>query len=256
MPRLDRWLFEKGFVDSREKARSLIMAGLVYVNGRRVDKAGFTVKGTEQIEVEELPKYVSRGGYKLENALRSFSINVKGKIALDVGSSTGGFTDCLLQHGAVRVYAVDVGKGQMHFRLRSDPRVILYEKTDARMLTDKHIPEKVDILTVDVSFISLTKVLSHVLKFLKKEGTALILIKPQFELSPSEVKKGIVKDKSLKRKALIKVIKHLQELGYGIRDLIKASPKGSKGNEEFFAYVIREANKLSLDSAVEKALRD
>jgi len=256
MGRLDKLLLERGLSESREKAQALIMAGLVYVNGKRVDKPGYRVKGNERIEILEPPRYVSRGGYKLEFALRRFGVDPAGRRALDVGSSTGGFTDCLLQHGAVRVYAVDVGRGQMHPRLRGDPRVVLYEKTDARLLSRQHIPEDVDILTVDVSFISLTKVLPSVLPFLKGSGDALILVKPQFELSPKEVRKGVVREKELRGKAVIRVAEFLEGLGYGIFGVAKSFPKGSRGNEEFFLWARKESSPLCIKDAVEEALEE
>ncbi len=252
--RLDKLLFEKKLAPSREKAQALIMAGLVRVNGKIVDKPGYRVKGDEKIEVLEPPRYVSRGGYKLEGALERFGLNVEGKVILDVGSSTGGFTDCFLQHGAKKVYAVDVGRGQMDPKLRNDPRVILYEKTDARSLTQEHIPEKVDIISVDVSFISATKVLPSVLPFLKEEGLLLVLVKPQFELCPREVKKGVVRDRELKKKAILKVAGFLKEMGFRIGGVIKAFPKGTKGNEEFFLLSGKKVEDVNIEEEIEKAL--
>lgn len=254
MPRLDKVLFERGLAPSREKAQALIMAGLVLVNGRKIEKPGYQVKGNERIEVLEPPRYVSRAGYKLEGALKRFGIDPKGWVVLDVGSSTGGFTDCLLQHGARKVYAVDVGRGQMDPKLRDDPRVVLYEKTDARDLTDKHVPEKVDLITVDVSFISVTKVLPNVIKFLRENGLLLVLVKPQFELCPKKVKKGVVRERGLRRKAVLKVANFLQELGFKILGVIKAFPKGTKGNEEFFLLASKEGEEINLEEALEEAL--
>ncbi len=251
--RLDKKLLELGFASSREKAQALIMSGLVVVDGHIVDKPGFLVKEGQRIEVKETMRYVSRGGYKLEHALERFKVDVKGLVALDVGSSTGGFTDCLLQRGALKVYAVDVGRAQMDIKLRKDPRVILYEETDARSLTEDHIPQKVDLITVDVSFISLTKILSHVLKFLKEDGIALILVKPQFELTPEKVKKGIVRDPKDKAYAVLKVCKHLQELGFNVGGVIKSKPKGSKGNEEFF---VLAGKHLTPIEKIEKVVED
>ena len=252
--RLDKLLLEKGLVDSREKAQALIMAGQVCVNGIRIDKPGYRLKGDEEIKVLSLPRYVSRGGEKLEGALKSFGIDPSGMVVLDVGSSTGGFTDCLLQHGAKRVYAVDVGRGQMDIKLREDPRVVLYEKTDARELTQKHIPEKVDLITIDVSFISLTKVLPSVVGFLKEEGTLLALIKPQFELCPKKVRKGIVREKEHKREAIEKITEFLKDLGFGILGIRKSFPKGAKGNEEFFTLAKRGEGSVDLEKEIEKAL--
>jgi 23S rRNA (cytidine1920-2'-O)/16S rRNA (cytidine1409-2'-O)-methyltransferase len=252
--RLDRYMVEAGLAPSREKAQALIRAGLVYVNGVRVDKPGYRLKGGEEVKVLQPPKYVSRGGYKLEGAIRRFRLDVRDKVCLDVGSSTGGFTDCLLQHGAAKVYAVDVGRGQMDYRLRTDPRVVLYERTDARALTEEHVPQKVDLITVDVSFISVTKVLPSVIRFLKEDGRVLVLIKPQFELSPREVRKGVVRDKSLKKKAVLKVIKAVGDLGLKVLGLTKASPKGAKGNEEFFLLCSPRGANIDIETAVERAL--
>ncbi|MFN3813198.1 MAG: TlyA family RNA methyltransferase [Aquificaceae bacterium] len=232
--RIDKKLIQLGFAPTREKAQALIMAGSVFVDGRLVDKPGLLVKEGQRVEVKERAKYVSRGGYKLENALKHFGIDVRGYTVLDVGSSTGGFTDCLLQAGANKVYAVDVGKFQMDIKLRSDPRVVLHEETDAREITQKHVQDKVDLITVDVSFISVVKVLPNIVKFLKEEGILLILVKPQFELTPDKVRKGIVRKDEYKEEAVLKVSQHIMNLGFNIYDIVKAKPKGTKGNEEFF----------------------
>lgn len=231
------------------------MAGLVLVDGKRVDKPGTRVKEGQEVRVLEPPKYVSRAGYKLENALGRFGLDVSGFTVLDVGSSTGGFTQCLLLKGAKKVYAVDVGKGQMDPSLRKDQRVLLYEETDARELTQKHIPEPVDLITVDVSFISSTKVIPHVVKFLKEDGLLLVLVKPQFEVGPSKVKKGIVKSREDKKLAILKVIDTLKALGFRVGGVIKAKPKGTKGNEEFFLLAGKSVEDLpDINSAIEVAL--
>lgn len=254
--RLDKYLTKMGLVPSREKAQAVIMAGQVLVNGRVIDKPGYKLKGDERVEVKELPRYVSRGGEKLEWAIKKFNLDLKGKIALDVGSSTGGFTDCMLKYGVQKVYAVDVGKGQMDYKLRYDPRVILYEETDARELTNKYIPEKVDIITCDVSFISSTKVLPSVFPFLKEEGLLLILVKPQFELCPRKVKKGIVREIEHKREALEKVINFLRDEGFKIFGITKARPKGTKGNEEFFVLAGKRGSEINIEEAVNRALEE
>ncbi|AAC06935.1 TlyA family rRNA (cytidine-2'-O)-methyltransferase [Aquifex aeolicus] len=254
--RLDKYLTDKGIVPSREKAQAVIMAGQVLVNGKVVDKPGYRLKGNEKVEVKELPKYVSRGGEKLEWAIKRFSLDLKDKVVLDVGSSTGGFTDCALQHGAKKVYAVDVGRGQMDYKLRQDPRVVLYEETDARELSEEHVPEKVDLITCDVSFISSTKVLPNVFKFLKEDGLLLVLVKPQFELCPRKVKKGVVREKEHKREALQKVVNFLKENGFRILGVIKSKPKGTKGNEEFFVLAGRKGEEVNLSEAIEKALEE
>ncbi len=251
------YLVEKGYAPTREKAQALIMAGLVLVDGKVITKPGTKVKEGQRIEVKELPKYVSRGGYKLEWALQRFGLNVEGMIALDVGSSTGGFTQCLLEHGVKKVYAVDVGRGQMDPKLRHDPRVILYEETDARDLTEAHVPEKVDLITVDVSFISVKKILPNVLRFLKEEGILLVLVKPQFELEPKKVKKGIVREEAYKREAVYNVVNFLMSMGMNIGGIIKAKPKGAKGNEEFFVLAGKNIKPVeNLEEVLENALRE
>ncbi len=253
--RIDKLLVEKGLVPSREKARALIMAGKVFVNGKPVSKAGEKVDAASRIEIKGQMRYVSRGGYKLEKALKSFKVSPEGAVCLDIGASTGGFTDCLLQHGAKKVYAVDVGTGQLDYKLRKDPRVISYEKTDARSLSKDHIPEKVDILTADVSFISLEKVLPNAVKFLKKDGLAIVLVKPQFELSPKEVKKGVVRDHELHKKAVEKVAEFARkELKLSVLDITKSSPKGPKGNEEFLL-LLKKDQKASLPEDWEQKLQ-
>jgi 23S rRNA (cytidine1920-2'-O)/16S rRNA (cytidine1409-2'-O)-methyltransferase len=237
--RLDQYLVEKGLAPTREKAQALIMSGLVLVDGKTADKPGQRVKENAKVEIKEPFRYVSRGGYKLEHTLEKLGLSVEGFTVLDVGASTGGFTDCLLQRGAKRVYAVDVGKAQMDQKLRQDPRVVLYEETDARELTEKHIPEKVDLITMDVSFISSKKLLPVVVKFLKEEGFLLVLVKPQFELLPKFIKKGVVKDDEKKAQAVLDVANFLKGLGFSVLRVIKAKPRGTKGNEEFFLFAKR-----------------
>ncbi|MEN3028759.1 MAG: TlyA family RNA methyltransferase [Aquificaceae bacterium] len=255
--RLDLYLLEKGYAPTREKAQAMIMAGLVLVEGKLVDKPGTRIREGQKVEVKELPRYVSRGGYKLEGALKRFNLNPEGLVALDVGSSTGGFTQCLLLHGARKVYAVDVGKGQMDQKLREDPRVVLYEETDIRELTEEKVSEKLDLITVDVSFISLKKVIPHVLKFLKEEGILLLLVKPQFELGPEKVRKGIVKRAEDKKLAVLQVIDLLKREGFHIGGVMKAKPKGAKGNEEFFILAGRHMEAVeNLEEAVEDAIRE
>jgi 23S rRNA (cytidine1920-2'-O)/16S rRNA (cytidine1409-2'-O)-methyltransferase len=255
--RLDQYLVEKGLAPTREKAQALIMSGLVLVDGKVVDKPGQRVKENVNVEIKEPFRYVSRGGYKLEHALEKLGLSVEGFTVLDVGSSTGGFTDFLLQRGAERVYAVDVGKAQMDPKLRQDPRVVLYEETDARELTEKHIPEKVDLITMDVSFISSKKLLPVVVKFLKEEGFLLVLVKPQFELLPKFVKKGVVRDDEKKAQAVLDVANFLKELGFSVLRVIKAKPKGAKGNEEFFVFAKRgEKGIEDLESEVWNAVKE
>jgi 23S rRNA (cytidine1920-2'-O)/16S rRNA (cytidine1409-2'-O)-methyltransferase len=255
--RLDQYLVEKGLAPTREKAQALIMSGLVLVDGKTADKPGQRVKENAKVEIKEPFRYVSRGGYKLEHALEKLGLSVEGFTVLDVGSSTGGFTDCLLQKGAKRVYAVDVGKAQMDQKLRQDPRVVLYEETDARELTEKYIPEKVDLITMDVSFISSKKLLPVVVKFLKKEGFLLVLVKPQFELAPKFVKKGVVKDDEKKAEAVLDVANFLKDLGFSVLRVIKAKPRGTKGNEEFFLFAKKgEGGVENLEGEVWNAVKE
>ncbi len=245
---------ELGYASSREKAQALILAGAVVVNGRLIDKPSYLVKEGENIQVKERIKYVSRAGYKLEHAIESLGLDVRGYVVLDVGSSTGGFTDCLLQKGARKVYAVDVGKAQMDYKLRQDNRIVLYEETDARSLTTENIPEKVDLITMDVSFISATKILPHVVQFLKDEGVLLVLVKPQFELEPKKAPKGIVRKDEHKKEAIIKVAQELEKLGFKVARIIKSKPRGSKGNEEFFLLAGRHLRGINLQEEAERAV--
>jgi len=234
-------MVEKGLVPSREKAQALIMIGGVKVNGQVMRKPGQKIREDALIEILQPPcPYVSRGGIKLEGAIKGFGINVEGKVCLDVGASTGGFTDCLLQHGAKRVYAVDVGWGQLHWKLRNDPRVICLEKRNIRYLPKEEIPEEVDLVTIDTSFISLKLVIPAVLKFLKEKAEILALIKPQFEVGKGEVGKGGVVRDSEKHKRVIEEIRIFsQNLGLHPVGVIESPILGPKGNKEFFIYLIK-----------------
>ncbi|WP_457640626.1 TlyA family RNA methyltransferase [Persephonella sp.] len=238
--RLDKILVEKGFVESREKAQRLIMAGYVFVNDQKVDKPGTKVPLDAKIFVKEKEKYVSRGGYKLEKGINVFKIDVKEKVCIDIGSSTGGFTDCLLQHGAKKVYAVDVGKHQLHEKLRNDSRVVVMEKTNARYLTEKDIPEKLDCFVSDVSFISVLKILPNLCPIFKNFAEGIVLIKPQFELSKEEVKGGVVTDPALHKKAIKKVINGLEKSCYCVKDISFSETWGPEGNIEFLAYMFKK----------------
>ncbi len=238
--RLDKLLVDRGLAETREKARALIMAGQVYVNGQRVEKAGTKVREEAKIELkgEGLP-FVSRGGLKLAHALKEFGIRVKGLTCADIGASTGGFTDCLLQAGAKKVYAIDVGKGQLHYKLRRDPRVVLMEGVNARYLQAEDLPEPVDLVTIDVSFISLTKILPAALNILKPGGEIVALIKPQFEVGPEKVGKGgVVRDPKLHQEVLAK-ISHFARDKLGLEVLgVTASPiLGPAGNKEFLIWL-------------------
>lgn len=239
--RLDQLLVERRLVKSREKAKALILAGQVMVNGQKVDKAGQQVAGDAGVELLEQLRYVSRGGLKLESALQEFGIDVTGAICIDIGTSTGGFTDCLLQHGAARVHCVDVGATQIAWRLKTDPRVALHEHQNARMIEPAVIGEPARLLVCDVSFISVTLLLDRFPALLAGEGEMVILIKPQFEVGRGDVGKGgIVREESLHQAACDKVESALRELGYQTR-IIDSPILGGKGNREFLIHA-RRAN--------------
>jgi 23S rRNA (cytidine1920-2'-O)/16S rRNA (cytidine1409-2'-O)-methyltransferase len=243
--RLDRLLVARGLAESRERGQAMILAGQVLVNGQKVEKAGTLVAVDSDIRIlgEQMP-YVSRGGLKLEKALHEFVIDVKEKTALDVGASTGGFTDCLLQHGAKKVYAVDVGYGQMAWKVRQDPRVVVIERTNIRDIDQALVPEKVDIIVIDVSFISLEKVIPSVLRFLKPGAGIVALIKPQFEVGKGQVGKGgIVRDETVRNDAVERVRKFMQEQELGVRGIIPSPITGQDGNVEFLIYgIVRSVN--------------
>jgi 23S rRNA (cytidine1920-2'-O)/16S rRNA (cytidine1409-2'-O)-methyltransferase len=234
--RLDQLLVERGLVESREKARALILAGQVLVNGQRVDKAGHNVAVDAQVELLEQPRYVGRGGLKLEAALRHFDIQVAAKICMDVGSSTGGFTDCLLQHGAARVYAIDVGTAQLDWKMRNDPRVIVREQVNARYLSREDVPEIIQLAVCDVSFISITMILPAIAKLVAEDAEMVILVKPQFELERRQVGKGgIIRDPELHQQARRRVQEAVQRLGFRT-DTIPSPILGAEGNQEFLLY--------------------
>ena len=249
--RLDKLLVEKGLVKSRERAKALIMAGKVLVDGKVIDKAGTSVPVDSKIELkgEDIP-YVSRGGLKLETAIKEFDLKVDGFTCLDVGASTGGFTDCLLKHGAKKVYAVDVGRGQLDWKLRKDERVVSIEGFNARYLTEKEVPEKVDLAVIDVSFISLTKILPVVKNFLKPQAKIVALIKPQFELTKREVDrgKGVVRSPELHRKAIEKILSFSREIGLYPEDLTLSKPRGPKGNKEFLVLLSQNRDDDKVDT--------
>ena len=232
--RLDQLLTSRNLAESTDQAQRLIMAGLVYIDGQKADKAGMSFRENASIEVREVLKYVSRGGLKLEKALEYFPVQAEGAVCLDVGASTGGFTDVLIQNGARKVYAVDVGHGQLHYKLQHDKRVINLEKTHVRKLTDTLIPEPIDILVIDTSFISLTKVLPAAWPFLKEGGCCVALIKPQFEVEPKYLDKGVVRDEEKRQQAIDKVCQMLPELeGAEIIGIIESPIHGPKGNIEY-----------------------
>jgi 23S rRNA (cytidine1920-2'-O)/16S rRNA (cytidine1409-2'-O)-methyltransferase len=235
--RLDRLLVERGIIESREKARAIILEGNVLVDGRLVDKPGSTVKADASLQILKRMPYVSRGGLKLEGALKGFNIDPTGKVAMDVGASTGGFTDCLLQHGAKKVYAIDVGYGQFNWGLRNDTRVILLEKTNIRYLERSVIQDQVDIATIDVSFISLLKVIPKVLEFMRPGGEIIALIKPQFEVGRKDVNKGVVRDEGKRLKAVEMIKSKSEEMGLQVKGVMVSPIRGPKGNIEYFIYL-------------------
>lgn len=240
--RLDSALVSRGLVESRNKAQAYIMAGKVFVDGKPAAKAGTRVGPDSGIEIrgESLP-YVSRGGVKLEKALDNFAIETVGRVFLDVGASTGGFTDCLLQRGAVRVYAVDVGYGQLAWKLRCDERVVLIERSNIRYLARTRLQDEPDAAVIDVSFISLTKVIPAVVPLLKSDGEILALIKPQFELSSGEVGSGgIVRNTEMHEKAVNKISVFAEAEGLAVRGVIQSPVAGPRKNKEFFMYLRRK----------------
>lgn len=237
--RLDVLMVHRNLAESREKAKALIMSGIVYVNGQKEDKAGTSFEETVQIEVRgNTLKYVSRGGLKLEKAMSRFGVQLAGKVCMDVGASTGGFTDCMLQNGAVKVYAVDVGHGQLAWKLRNDDRVICMEKTNIRYVTPEDIGDRIEFASIDVSFISLTKVLGPVKQLLTDEGQVVCLIKPQFEAGREKVgKKGVVREKSVHLEVIEMVMDYARSIGFGILGLEFSPIKGPEGNIEYLLYL-------------------
>jgi 23S rRNA (cytidine1920-2'-O)/16S rRNA (cytidine1409-2'-O)-methyltransferase len=234
--RLDQLLVRKGLFASREQARRAIMAGDVMLGTRIVAKPSELVDEQAAIIVKPKRKYVGRGALKLEAALDHFDIDVQAKSALDIGASTGGFTDCMLQRGANKVYSVDVGHGQLDWKLRNDPRVIVLEKVNARFLSPEHIPELVDVCVIDVSFISLTLILPSAFDLISSTGVILALIKPQFELQRADVGKGgIVRDQALHQNAQDKIVSFVTHLGHVVSGIVPSAIKGADGNQEFFA---------------------
>ena len=234
--RLDQLLLRKGLFASREQARRAIMAGDVMVGTRIAPKPSELLDEHAAITIKPTRKYVGRGALKLEAALDHFHIDVRRKMALDIGASTGGFTDCMLQRGAEKVYAVDVGHGQLDWKLRNDPRVIVLEKVNARFLSHEHIPEVVDLCVIDVSFISLTLILPNAFDLIAPAGMILALIKPQFELQRSEVGRGgIIRDPGLHRNAQDKIVAFVTHLGHVVTGIVPSAITGADGNQEFFA---------------------
>ncbi len=237
--RLDVLLVERGLQESRQKAQATIMSGLVFVNNQRVDKPGTAVANDAVIELRgSVLPYVSRGGLKLEKAMQSFDLTLAGMTCADIGASTGGFTDCMLQNGAVKVYAVDVGYGQLDWKLRNDPRVVCMERTNARYLTHEQIPEELDFASIDVSFISLRLILPAVNGLLRAGGHVACLVKPQFEAGREKVgKKGVVRDESVHREVLENFLIHAKESGFTVLDITYSPIRGPEGNIEYLGYL-------------------
>jgi 23S rRNA (cytidine1920-2'-O)/16S rRNA (cytidine1409-2'-O)-methyltransferase len=251
--RLDVLLVERGLIESREKAKRIIMSGNVFVNEQLVDKPGKLVDVESKIRIKETEKYVSRGGYKIEGAWESFKFKIEGRVACDIGASTGGFTDFLLQHGAKKVYCVDVGYNQLHWKLRSDDRVVVMEKTNARNLT---LPEKVDLAVCDVSFISLKKIFPTIKEILKEDGEAVVLVKPQFEAGKEKVGKGgIVRDKSVHKEVLYDIIDSAKEVGLSPINIDFSKITGTDGNIEYFLHLlnIKKEVTLKIDEVIDRA---
>ena len=237
--RLDVMLVERGLQESRQRAQAIIMSGSVFADGRRVDKPGATVSNDAEIDIRgNTLQYVSRGGLKLEKAMASFPITLEGAVCADIGASTGGFTDCMLQNGAAKVYAVDVGYGQLAWKLRSDERVVCLERTNARYLTREQIPEALDFASIDVSFISLKLILPPLCALLRDGGNTAALIKPQFEAGREKVgKKGVVRDPAVHREVLEQFLEHARDAGFAVLGLTYSPIRGPEGNIEYLGYL-------------------
>ena len=242
--RLDVLLVKRGLAESREKAKAVIMSGIVYVDGQKEDKAGQTFADTANIEVRgSTLKYVSRGGLKLEKAMECFDVSVKNKVCMDIGASSGGFTDCMLQNGAKKVYAVDVGHGQLAWKLRNDTRVVVMEKTNIRYVKPEDIGESIDFASIDVSFISLSKVLPAAYNLLGERGEIVALIKPQFEAGREKVgKKGVVREKSTHIEVIQNCFAYAKENGFSVRELEFSPVKGPEGNIEYLYHLVKSGD--------------
>lgn len=257
--RLDSAVFELGISESREKAKALIMAGQIYVNGMKAIKPGVTVNSTDKIELKgnTLP-YVSRGGLKLEKAMKVFPITLDKKVCMDIGASTGGFTDCMLQNGAVKVYSIDVGYGQLAWKLRSDSRVVNLERTNFRYVTHEQIPEDIDFASIDVSFISLKLIFPALMPLLKSDGECVCLVKPQFEAGKDKVgKKGVVREKSTHIEVIENVVSYASDNGFSVLNLDFSPVKGPEGNIEYLLYIKKTDNAVcDVDSDMIKRIVD
>lgn len=258
MTRLDVWLAENGLAESREKAQALVVAGRVRVNGQRASKPGTRVKESSAVEVETGPAHVSRGGVKLSYALDALGVVARDRIAVDVGASTGGFTETLLARGAAKVFAVDVGRGQLHERLRTDARVVVRDRTNARSLSSEHVPERCGIASMDVSFISARKILPALRSVLTPDADVVVLVKPQFEVGRLQVGRGgIVRDPELHLQAMRDVAAAAQQEGYAVRGACASPITGGEGNREFFLHLVPSGAGLddNEDDELESLLR-
>ncbi len=242
--RLDILVFEKGFTDSREKAKAVIMSGQVYVDNQKADKCGISYDENVKIEVRgNMQKYVSRGGLKLEKAIQNFDLDLKDKTAMDIGASTGGFTDCMLQNGAKKVYSIDVGYGQLAWKLRNDERVVNLERTNMRKVTNEQVPDEIDFFSVDVSFISLKLILPTARRLMAENAQAVCLIKPQFEAGRGKVgKKGVVRDPSVHIEVVENIYNFCLENGFDILNLDFSPIKGPEGNIEYLIHLQKSEN--------------
>ena len=256
--RLDLLLVEKGLAESREKAKAIIMSGIVYVDGEKEDKAGSNFSETAEIEVRgKTLKYVSRGGLKLDKAMQSFPIELTDKVCMDVGASTGGFTDCMLQCGASKVYSVDVGYGQLAWKLRNDERVVCMEKTNIRYVTPDDIDDKIEFASVDVSFISLSKVLPPLRELLTEDAQVVCLIKPQFEAGREKVgKKGVVRDKKVHEEVIKNVVDFTTASGYEILGLDFSPVKGPEGNIEYLMHAKKRDDQESIPAEMQNGITE
>lgn len=252
--RLDLALVEAGLAESREKAKAYIMSGIVFVNNQKSDKAGYTVKPEDKIEVRgSALKYVSRGGLKLEKAVDSFGLCLDNMICADIGASTGGFTDCMLQNGAKKVYSIDVGYGQLAWKLRCDERVVNLERTNFRYVTHEQIPDLIDFASVDVSFISLSLILPVMKELLRENANAVCLIKPQFEAGKDKVgKKGVVREKSVHIEVIEKVCGYINDNGFFLKGLDYSPIKGPEGNIEYLAYIQKGVSNSNFCADIEE----
>lgn len=254
--RLDVAVFNGGHCESREKAKALIMAGVVFVNNQKIDKPGTMVKTEDIVEVRDNPlKYVSRGGLKLEKAMELYGFKLDNKICMDVGASTGGFTDCMLQKGATKVYSIDVGYGQLAWKLRQDERVVNLERTNVRYITEEQVPEKIDFVSIDVSFISLGLVIPVLVKFLSDDAMMVCLVKPQFEAGKDKVgKHGVVREASTHIEVLERAVGFAKNAGFGIVGLEFSPIKGPQGNIEYLMVLTKSNPELSVSKEEIEAL--